>query len=116
MKVFWVSAGMPEGNISEEDQRAFQDANQIFVGVVQNVLADHIFDTILHIKDAKTLWDYLAATFGASDAGKELYIMETFHDYKIVANKSIVEQAHEIHRSEERRVGKECRSRWSQYH
>jgi hypothetical protein len=48
--------------------------------------------------DAKTLWDYLNATYGASDAGKELYIMESFHDYKMVANKLVVEQAHEVHR------------------
>ena len=34
MKVFWVSVGMPEGNISEEDLRKFQDANEIFVGAV----------------------------------------------------------------------------------
>jgi hypothetical protein len=46
--------------------------------------------------DAKTLWDYLNATYSASDAGKELYIMESFHDYKMVANKSVVEQAHEV--------------------
>jgi hypothetical protein len=46
--------------------------------------------------DAKTLWDCLNATYGASDAGKELYIMESFHDYKMDANKSIVEQAHEV--------------------
>jgi hypothetical protein len=31
MKVFWVKDGMPEGNISDEDQRKFQEANNIFV-------------------------------------------------------------------------------------
>jgi hypothetical protein len=53
---------------------------------------------MMHIRDAKALWDHLNTTYGASDAGKELYIMESFHDYKMVANKSIVEQAHEIQR------------------
>ena len=66
------------------------------MGAVQNVLSDHLFDSTLHIKDAKTLWDHLNATYGASDAGSELYIMESFHDYKMVANRSIVEQAHEV--------------------
>jgi hypothetical protein len=59
---------MPEGNISDEDRRRFQDANEIFVGAMRNVLSDHLFDSTLHIKDAKTLWD-LNATYGASDAG-----------------------------------------------
>jgi hypothetical protein len=35
--------------------------------------------------DAKTLWDYLNANYSASDAGKELYIMESFYEYKVVA-------------------------------
>jgi hypothetical protein len=63
---------------------------------MQNVLYDHLFDMVLHTKDAKTLWDYLNGTSGASDAGSELYIMESFHDYKMVGNQSVVEQAHVI--------------------
>ena len=86
MKVLWVSTGMPEGNISEEDLRRFQDANEIFVGAMYNVLSDHLLDSTLHIKDAKTLQDHLNATYGASDVDSELYIMENFHDYKMVAN------------------------------
>ena len=66
------------------------------MGVESNVPSDHLFDSTLHIKDAKTLWDHLNATYGASDAGSELYIMENFHDYKMVGNRSVVEQAHEI--------------------
>jgi hypothetical protein len=42
------------------------------------------------------LWDALTTKYGASDAGSDLYIMESFHDYKTVDNRSIVEQAHEI--------------------
>jgi hypothetical protein len=69
------------------------------VGAVRNVLSDHLFDSMMHIRDAKAVWDHLNNTYGASDAGKELYIvMVSFHDYKMVANKSIVEQAHEIQR------------------
>jgi hypothetical protein len=89
---------MPEGNISDEDQRKFQEANDIFVGAVRNVLLDYLFDSVMHLRDTKALWDHMNATYGASDAGKELYTMESFNDYKMVANKSVVEQAHEIQR------------------
>ena len=85
MKIFWVSAGMPEGNITDEDQRRFQDANEIFVGAMHNVLYDHLFDMV-HMKYAKTFWDYLNGTYGALDACSELYIMEGLHDYKMVGN------------------------------
>ena len=42
------------------------------------------------------LWDALVAKYDATDAGNELYIMESFHDYRMVNNRSVVEQAHEI--------------------
>ncbi|XP_066355267.1 uncharacterized protein, partial [Miscanthus floridulus] len=42
------------------------------------------------------LWDALEAKFGVSDAGNELYLMEQLYDYKMVENRSVVEQAHEI--------------------
>ncbi|WVZ58555.1 hypothetical protein U9M48_008818 [Paspalum notatum var. saurae] len=50
----------------------------------------------MHIKDGKELWDALEAKFGASNAGSDLYIMESFHDFKMVNDKSIVQQAHDI--------------------
>jgi hypothetical protein len=34
--------------------------------------------------------------YGVSDTRSELYIMETFHDYKMADNRSVVEQAHEV--------------------
>ena len=42
------------------------------------------------------MWDALEAKYGVSDAGSELYVMEQFHDYRMVDDHSVVEQAHEI--------------------
>ena len=39
--------------------------------------------------------------YGAMNSGKSTALMQVAHNYE---------------RSEERRVGKECRSRWSPYH
>jgi hypothetical protein len=50
-----------------------------------------------HIKEGKELWDALDAKFGAVDAGSELYIMESFHDFKMTKDLLVVQQAHEIH-------------------
>jgi hypothetical protein len=36
------------------------------------------------------LWDALTTKYGASDAGSDVYIMESFHDYKLADNCSIV--------------------------
>ena len=42
------------------------------------------------------MWDALTVEYDASDAGSELYLMESFHDYKMVNNRNVVQQAHEV--------------------
>jgi hypothetical protein len=45
----------------------------------------------MHYTNEKELWDVLTTKYSASDAGSEMYIMKSFHDYKMVDNHSIVE-------------------------
>jgi hypothetical protein len=40
----------------------------------------------MHITDGKELCDALNAKFGATDAGCEMYIMESFHDFRMTSN------------------------------
>ena len=61
-----------------------------------SVLHDRLVDVYMHITDAKELWDALVAKYDATDAGNELYIMESFHDYKMMNNRSVVDRAHEV--------------------
>ena len=61
-----------------------------------SVLADRLVDVYMHITDAKELWYALVAKYDATDAGSELYTMESFHDFRMVNNRSVVEQAHEV--------------------
>ena len=96
MNVFWVSAGRPQGPLSAEDESRFMPANILFVGCILRVLADRLCDVYMHITDARELWNALNAKFGALDAGSELYVMESFYDYRMVDGRSVVEQAHEI--------------------
>jgi hypothetical protein len=72
------------------------DANNLFMGYVISVLADCLVDVYMHITDAKELWDALVTKYDATDAGSELYTMESFHDFRMVNNHYVVEQAHEI--------------------
>jgi hypothetical protein len=97
MKVFHISKGKPEGTISDEDQKKFEEANTVFVGCILSILDDRLCDVFMHIKDEKELWDALDAKFGAADADSELYIKESFHDFKMTKNLPVVQQAHEIY-------------------
>jgi hypothetical protein len=42
------------------------------------------------------MWDALVGKFRVTNAGSELYLMEQQYDYKMVENRSVVEQAHEF--------------------
>ena len=54
-------------------------------------------DFYVRLPTGKALWDALKAQYGVSDVGSELYAMEQFLDYRMVEDRSVVEQAHEIH-------------------
>ena len=96
MNVFWV-AGVPStATIAPEQEKAFREATVVFLGAVLSVIGDKLVDAYLHVRVAKDLWEALESKFGATDAGSEMYVIEQFHDYKMVENRSVLEQAHEI--------------------
>jgi hypothetical protein len=96
MNVLWVSKGKLEGPVTPEQEKTFTEANTLFVDAVIGTLIDRLQDVYLHHVDAKKLWDALEVDYSGIDAGAELYIMEQYHDYKMIDGKSVVEQAHEI--------------------
>jgi hypothetical protein len=106
MHVIHVTQGKPEQFSPEEE--AFKAADNLFRGAVISVLADHLVDFYLFKAIGKELWDALEANFGATDAGSELYVMEKFSDYKMVDDRPIVEQAHEIHTLAKELKGFKC--------
>jgi hypothetical protein len=81
--VFQIGKGKREGTMSEEDQRKFEEANTIVVVCILSIFVDRLCDLYMHIKDGKELWDALDTKFSAADAGSELYIMESFHDFNM---------------------------------
>ena len=83
--------GIPAGEHSPKESRNFTDANNLFVECVICVLADCLVDVYMHITDAKELWDAVVAKYDATYAGSELYTMESFHDFRMVNNHSVVE-------------------------
>jgi hypothetical protein len=74
----------------------FDVADNLFRRAVIGTLANKYVNSYLTFTSAKTLWDALDDNFGVSDAGSELYIMEHLFDYKMVENRPVVKQAHEI--------------------
>jgi hypothetical protein len=59
MNMFWVSEGKPEGELTPEKEMVYSEANTIFCGAVDGVLAESLQDTYLRYKIAKDMWDTL---------------------------------------------------------
>ena len=92
MGVFWVVGNPPTLPLgSEKEVQEFTVATTIFVGCVPSVLSDHLCDVYMNIKSATKLWETLEHKFGAIVARHELYVMEKYHDFKMVENRSVME-------------------------
>jgi hypothetical protein len=79
-----------------DEERAFQHADMTFKAAILSVLGDSIVDAYVPLRTGKEMWNALEAKYEVSDAGSELYVMEQFHDYRMVDDRSVVEQASEI--------------------
>jgi hypothetical protein len=91
-----VFEGKPERGLTPEKEKEYSEANTIFYATMVGVLVEILQDIYLRYKTAKEIWDTLSTEYRGSDAGTELYIIEKYHDYQMVDEKSVVTQAHEI--------------------
>jgi hypothetical protein len=82
--------------LAPEDEPKFRAADNLFRGAVISALHPKYEKSYISFPSGKDLWDVLEAKFGVSDVGSELYLMEQLFDYKMVENRSVVEQTHEI--------------------
>ena len=90
MNCYHVTQAKPKQFTPEEEQK-FLVADNLFRGVVISALHSKYEDKYLRHTSGKELCDALDAKFGVSDVGSELYLMEQLFDYKMVANRSVVE-------------------------
>lgn len=96
MYCYDATKGKPEGGLSPGQQEAFEMMNSLFESALLSVLDDSIDDPYMSFNNGKDMWAALEASFGALDAGSELYVMEQYYDYKMTDERSVVQQAHEI--------------------
>jgi hypothetical protein len=95
MSCFHAAEGKP-ANLPPEDEAKFKAEDNLFRGAVISTLDTKFQKRYIILPTGKELWDALVGKFGVTDAGSELYLMEQLYDYKMVENRSVVEQAHEF--------------------
>ena len=95
MNCYHAAQGKPKQFTPEEDKK-FLAVDNLFRGAVISALHPKYEKNYISCILDKKLWDALEKKFGVSNAGSELYFMKQLYDYKMVENRSVVEQAHEI--------------------
>jgi hypothetical protein len=95
MHCYHVAEGKPE-NLTPDEETKFRAADNLFRGAVICALHRKYEQNYISYTSGKLLWDALNEKFGGSDVGSELYLMKQLYEYKMVENRSVVEQAHEI--------------------
>jgi hypothetical protein len=82
--------------LTEEWHCAFESDNTTCIGCIVSLLSDQLYDIYMEYTMASELWEALDRKYAESDAGCELYVNDQYHEYKMVDDRSIVEQAHVI--------------------
>jgi hypothetical protein len=82
--------------LTEEQHCEYELENSTCSGYLLSLLSDQLCDIYMHHTSAHELWDALDREYAESDAGRELYVNDQYHEYKMVDDRSIMEQAHEI--------------------
>ncbi|XP_066311204.1 uncharacterized protein [Miscanthus floridulus] len=96
MHYYFVAQPRAVGPHTPNKEHAFKHVDTTFKATILSMLEDSIVDAYVPLQTGKEIWDALEAKYGVSDAGSELYAIEQFHDYRMVNDHSVVEQAHEI--------------------
>jgi hypothetical protein len=91
MHCYFVAKSRSVRPYTPEEELAFQDVDTKFKRAIISVLGDSIVDAYVTLQTGKEMWDALGAKYGVFDAGSELYVMEQFHDYWMVDDRSAVE-------------------------
>jgi hypothetical protein len=91
MRCFYVVQERPAGVPTADEQRAFEHDDTTCKAALLSIIGDSLVDAYVQMSTGKAMWEALEAHYGVSDAGSELYVMEQFHDYRMVENCPVVE-------------------------
>nr|GLL42017.1 uncharacterized protein LOC109168281 [Ipomoea trifida] len=65
-------------------------------GHILNGMSDTLFDIYQYEESSKDLWDVLEAKYISEDASSKKFLVSEFNEFKMVDNRSVMEQFHEI--------------------
>jgi len=76
----------------------FENDDYICRGHTLNSMSNALFDVYQGIESAKELWEALKNKHIMEDASSKNFLVSQFNDYKMVEERSVLNQLHEIQR------------------
>lgn len=80
------------------DRHKWDNDDYICLGHILNGMSDSLFDIYQSSPSAKDLWDKLETRYMREDATSKKFLVSHFNNYKMVDDKSLMEQLYEIER------------------
>ncbi|KAH6775582.1 multidrug resistance-associated protein 10 [Perilla frutescens var. hirtella] len=75
--------------------RKYEKDNKTTRGHMLNHMTNSLFDLLVNTRSAKLIWETLEKKYGGDDAGKRKYVVGKWLQFRMVDDKSIMEQLHE---------------------
>lgn len=101
--VYVLNTPRPEEEEGEEigrirERQKWDNDDYICRGHILNGMSDALFDVYQNEATAKELWEKLEARYMVEDATSKKFLVSRFNNYKMVDDRSVMEQLHEIER------------------
>lgn len=94
-----VEGQQPDNDTIEalkEQRRKRTEDEELTRGHILNTLSDRLYDFYSNIQSPRELWEALEFKYKAEEEGTNKYLVSKYFDYKMIDNKPILEQVHEL--------------------
>nr|GEZ20671.1 zinc finger, CCHC-type [Tanacetum cinerariifolium] len=90
-----------ENEILETTRKRMKWENEDYIcrGHILNGMSDSLFDIYQNAESAKALWESLESKYMAEDASATKFLVSSFMNYKMIDNRHVMEQYHEMLRN-----------------
>jgi hypothetical protein len=96
MNLWWVISPTVERPLTQDKQHEFEVSSDTAMGCLLSLMTDQLCDIYMNYASPTLVWEALDIKYGDSDVGRELYVNEVYHDFKMADNTSVVMQARDI--------------------
>ncbi|GAU35637.1 hypothetical protein TSUD_394770 [Trifolium subterraneum] len=93
-----LTKSMPASTATENVAEQWTHANRVCRCTILSTLSNDLFDVYCSYKEAKDIWESMAAKYTAEDAGKQKFVIGNYYRGEMVEDKDIKAQMNEYHK------------------